>query len=102
MEGTATTDTVSDSDFRKEFYIPNYILVPESKPDSTPPPQLPQCPVLVFINSKSGGQLGADLFKTYSALLNENQVTLSCFEFLFSDGKSVIYLYMFLMDFLGV
>ncbi|KAJ6693358.1 hypothetical protein OIU85_004156 [Salix viminalis] len=74
MEGTATTDTVSDSDFLKEFYIPNYILVPESKPDSTPPPQLPQCPVLVFINSKSGGQLGADLFKTYSALLNENQV----------------------------
>ena len=92
MEGTATTDTVSDSDFLKEFYIPNYILVPESKPDSTPPPQLPQCPVLVFINSKSGGQLGADLFKTYSVLLNENQVTLSCFEFLFSDGKSVIYL----------
>ncbi|KAB5530174.1 hypothetical protein DKX38_020255 [Salix brachista] len=74
MEGKATTDTVSDSDFLKEFYIPNYILVPESKPDSTPPPQLPQCPVLVFINSKSGGQLGADLFKTYSALLNENQV----------------------------
>lgn len=74
MEGTLTTDSVSDSDFLKEFYIPNYILVPDSKSDSTPPPQLPQCPVLVFINSKSGGQLGADLLKTYSALLNENQV----------------------------
>lgn len=69
-----TTDSVSDSDFLKEFYIPNYILVPDSKSDSTPPPQLPQCPVLVFINSKSGGQLGADLLKTYSSLLNENQV----------------------------
>jgi hypothetical protein len=74
MEGTLTTDSVSDSDFLKEFYIPNYILVPDSKSDSTPPPQLPQCPVLVFINSKSGGQLGADLLKTYSSLLNENQV----------------------------
>uniref|UniRef100_A0A6M2ERY5 Diacylglycerol kinase n=1 Tax=Populus davidiana TaxID=266767 RepID=A0A6M2ERY5_9ROSI len=74
MEGTLTTDSVSDLDFLKEFYIPNYILVPDSKSNSTPPPQLPQCPVLVFINSKSGGQLGADLFKTYSALLNENQV----------------------------
>ncbi|CAK7349961.1 unnamed protein product [Dovyalis caffra] len=69
----ATTDSIPDSDFLKEFYIPDYILLPESEPDSTPP-QLPQCPVLVFINSKSGGQLGGDLFKTYSSLLNEKQV----------------------------
>ncbi|XP_054816053.1 diacylglycerol kinase 5-like isoform X2 [Prosopis cineraria] len=34
----------------------------------------PTCPVLVFINSKSGGQLGGDLLKTYRTVLSEKQV----------------------------
>jgi diacylglycerol kinase (ATP) len=34
----------------------------------------PPCPVVVFINSRSGGQLGSSLIKTYRELLNEAQV----------------------------
>ncbi|CAL5432007.1 unnamed protein product [Camellia sinensis] len=56
----------------KKFYIPNYILVLRSESECLP--DVPECPVLVFINSKSGGQLGGDLFITYSSLLNKNQV----------------------------
>ncbi|QHN81907.1 Diacylglycerol kinase [Arachis hypogaea] len=33
-----------------------------------------QCPLIVFINSKSGGQLGGELLTTYNSLLNKNQV----------------------------
>ena len=65
----------SESEFLKNFRIPNYILVPESKAENVDTsPDAPECPVLVFINSKSGGQLGGDLLKTYRTLLNENQV----------------------------
>ena len=66
------------SDFLNKFKIPNYILVPESKVEEDNKGQdVPQCPVLVFVNSKSGGQLGGDLLQTYRALLNEKQVCLS-------------------------
>ncbi|KAK6120596.1 hypothetical protein DH2020_045661 [Rehmannia glutinosa] len=58
--------------FVKQFYIPSYILVPEAKAESLP--DIPECPVLVFINSRSGGQLGGDLLITYRSILNENQV----------------------------
>ncbi|MED6162819.1 hypothetical protein PIB30_074076, partial [Stylosanthes scabra] len=65
-----------DSEFLKNFWIPSYVLVPEPATESS---QIaggdgPKCPVLVFANSKSGGQLGGDLLKTYRALLNEKQV----------------------------
>lgn len=56
----------------KEFYIPDYILVPDL--DAEILDYVPQCPVIVFINSKSGGQLGGDLLKTYRGLLSEEQV----------------------------
>ncbi|XP_019449125.1 PREDICTED: diacylglycerol kinase 5-like [Lupinus angustifolius] len=56
----------------KEFYIPDYILVPGAKIDSVS--HIPACPVIVFINGKSGGQLGGELLVTYSSLLNKNQV----------------------------
>lgn len=68
-----TLDSNVDSNFLKEFCIPTYILVPDS--DVVNIPDAPECPVLVFINSKSGGQLGGDLLTTYSSLLNENQVS---------------------------
>ncbi|KAL5700241.1 diacylglycerol kinase (ATP) [Ranunculus cassubicifolius] len=57
-----------------DFYIPNYLLLPQSSSSSSKLEQLPRCPVLVFINSKSGGQLGGELLKTYKSLLNNNQV----------------------------
>ncbi|THG01816.1 hypothetical protein TEA_006162 [Camellia sinensis var. sinensis] len=56
----------------KKFYIPNYILVPSSEGECLP--DVLECPVLVFINSKSGGHLGGDLLITYSSLLNKKQV----------------------------
>lgn len=58
----------------KDFYIPNYILVDGSEVKR--PSLIPLCPVLVFINTKSGGQLGGRLLLTYRSLLNENQVSL--------------------------
>jgi len=71
MESTSA-DHSSDSSFLKEFYIPTYILVPGSEVVTSP--GVPKCPVLVFVNSKSGGQLGGGLLTTYASLLNENQV----------------------------
>lgn len=62
----------SESSFLDNFRLPSYLIAPDSeaKNDSI----VPQCPVLVFINSKSGGQLGGDLLVTYRSLLNEHQV----------------------------
>lgn len=66
------SESTSDSGFLKEFYIPTYILVPGMEIVSVS--DEPTSPVLVFINSKSGGQLGGDLLLTYRSLLNEHQV----------------------------
>lgn len=59
-------------EFIKQFYIPSYILELDSKVQCLP--SKPECPVLVFINSRSGGQLGGDLLITYRSILNEKQV----------------------------
>ncbi|KAK4486891.1 hypothetical protein RD792_006199 [Penstemon davidsonii] len=67
-----TTSVDLDSHKIKQFYIPNYILEPDSESDSWP--DIPECPVLVFINSKSGGQLGGELLITYRSILNNKQV----------------------------
>ncbi|KAK9156081.1 hypothetical protein Sjap_003561 [Stephania japonica] len=67
----AECDAGTDN-FLKDFYIPNYILVPDSEFEIVS--SLPEHPVIVFINSKSGGQLGGDLLATYRDLLNKNQV----------------------------
>ena len=70
----------------KEFYIPDYIVVPEESNSSSgsgtsdDEDDAPSCPVIVFINSKSGGQLGSQLLITYRSLLNQNQViVIVCF-----------------------
>ena len=64
----------SNSEFDlKDFRIPDYILVPESEVEAVS--YVHECPVIVFINSKSGGQLGGDLLITYRSLLNEKQVS---------------------------
>ncbi|XP_059661001.1 diacylglycerol kinase 5 [Cornus florida] len=55
-----------------DFYIPNYILIPDAEVENVK--DVPACPVLVFINSRSGGQLGGELLVTYRSLLNNNQV----------------------------
>ncbi|KAL2328284.1 hypothetical protein Fmac_021711 [Flemingia macrophylla] len=60
------------SNFIDNFKIPDYILVPGSEVEYVS--HMPPCPVLVFVNSKSGGQLGGNLLKTYRTLLNPKQV----------------------------
>ncbi|CAI9090372.1 OLC1v1025135C1 [Oldenlandia corymbosa var. corymbosa] len=70
---TAMTNIVFESDsLLKEFYIPTYILASSSEPETLR--DVPSCPVLVFINSRSGGQLGGELLVTYRSLLNPHQV----------------------------
>lgn len=56
----------------REFWIPDYILNSDSEHEDCL--DEPQCPVIVFVNSKSGGQLGGGLLDTYRSLLNKNQV----------------------------
>lgn len=65
------TESISESNL-KVFQIPSYIFAPES--EDVTDLVAPECPVIVFINSKSGGQLGGELLLTYRSLLNENQV----------------------------
>ncbi|KAH1222532.1 Diacylglycerol kinase 5 [Glycine max] len=65
----------SDANSLRDFWIPGHVLVPDSVVEgSNIDIEGPKCPVLVFVNSRSGGQLGGELLKTYRALLNENQV----------------------------
>ncbi|KAI4319822.1 hypothetical protein MLD38_033376 [Melastoma candidum] len=66
-------DSVADSEFLGKFRIFPYVLVPDSE-DRVSDSVVSDCPVLVFINSRSGGQLGGDLLVTYRNLLNEHQV----------------------------
>ncbi|GAA0145305.1 kinase [Lithospermum erythrorhizon] len=56
----------------KEYYIPDYIILPDLEIETLD--EIPTCPVIVFINSRSGGQLGGELLVTYRTLLNKNQV----------------------------
>ncbi|KAJ0017801.1 hypothetical protein Pint_11760 [Pistacia integerrima] len=67
----AMADSISES-VLEDYYIPNYILVAGS--EATNASHIPACPVIVFINSRSGGQLGGELLVSYRSLLNENQV----------------------------
>ncbi|EPS67401.1 hypothetical protein M569_07374, partial [Genlisea aurea] len=56
----------------KEYHIPDYILLADS--DIKEGYVVPECPVIVFINSRSGGQLGSEILRTFCKLLNRNQV----------------------------
>ncbi|XP_056167129.1 diacylglycerol kinase 5-like isoform X2 [Syzygium oleosum] len=60
-------------DILKDFYIPDYVLARrlEEVGDVS---HVPACPVVVFVNSNSGGRRGGDLIVTYRTLLNKNQV----------------------------
>ncbi|KAL2644554.1 hypothetical protein R1flu_012141 [Riccia fluitans] len=57
-----------------EMVIPEYILNHEKHPGSEGDITCPASPVLVFINVKSGGQLGGQLIPHFRALLNPKQV----------------------------
>ncbi|CAN4103388.1 unnamed protein product [Withania somnifera] len=62
------------NNIHRDFYIPTYILAQNASSNSMRLPDAPTCPVLVFINSKSGGQLGGELLRTFRHLLNKHQV----------------------------
>lgn len=72
-ERTVTTDSEADI---KEFLIPDYILLRESKAEKQS--HVPASPVIVFVNSRSGGQLGGELLLSYQTLLHKNQVSFFC------------------------
>lgn len=69
-QGTVTSSFEADS--LKDFWIPDYILLCDLEVKK--PSDVPACPVIVFINSRSGGQLGGELLLSYQTLLNKNQV----------------------------
>ncbi|KAL8167547.1 hypothetical protein V2J09_009046 [Rumex salicifolius] len=58
----------------QEFCIPDYILDADFNPETSDSPPESECPVIVFVNSTSGGQLGGNLLATYRTLLNSKQV----------------------------
>ncbi|KAL0406851.1 UNVERIFIED_CONTAM: Diacylglycerol kinase [Sesamum latifolium] len=68
----AAVDSPEEVEILKEYYIPDYILLPDSQTEEGC--DIPACPVIVFINSKSGGQLGGELLLTCRNILNRNQV----------------------------
>jgi hypothetical protein len=70
-------NNVEKNNMLKEFYIPTYIFIPESPVEHAS--QIPTCPVVVFINTKSGGQLGRELIVTYRKHLNHAQVDIVYF-----------------------
>lgn len=59
-------------EFILDMRIPDYVF--EEVNPHAPGLKAPRCPVLVFINSKSGGQLGSELLKSYRLLLSPKQV----------------------------
>ncbi|MCO5584351.1 hypothetical protein L7F22_038276 [Adiantum nelumboides] len=63
-------------DFILNMRIPDYILDedPGQYAAVKHKQRVPTCPVLAFINSKSGGQLGSQLLQPYRALLSPKQV----------------------------
>ena len=65
-------NSFKENNMLKEFYVPTYIFMPESSVEQVS--HIPSCPVIVFINTSSGGQLGSDLIVTYRKLLNHAQV----------------------------
>ncbi|KAF3777333.1 Diacylglycerol kinase 5 [Nymphaea thermarum] len=70
--GDGSSCSSNTTQFLREFYIPDYIIDSEAAIQDMS--YFPECPVMVFINSKSGGQLGGDLLSTYRMLLNSAQV----------------------------
>lgn len=72
VDGDMSSSSAGTDQTLKEFYIPDYILIPGLEVEKLD--YIPESPVIVFVNSKSGGQLGGDLLKTYRGLLNRYQV----------------------------
>ena len=66
------SEHLDNDEFIEKFYIPSALLEQDTEVQCLP--SKPEHPVLVFINSRSGGQLGGELLVTYRSILNEKQV----------------------------
>ncbi|KAI5075753.1 hypothetical protein GOP47_0009829 [Adiantum capillus-veneris] len=64
-----------DPEFILEMRIPDYVFG-DCPLDATKASDIraPLCPLLAFVNSKSGGQLGSELLKSYRVLLSPQQI----------------------------
>ncbi|XP_024990743.1 diacylglycerol kinase 5-like [Cynara cardunculus var. scolymus] len=62
----------SSDNLLRDLHIPDYMLVPGGKVEALS--VAPAYPTIVFINPKSGGQLGGELIVTYRSILGQNQV----------------------------
>ena len=71
-ESGMAIENLDKHDFIKDFLIPSSLLEQDTEIQRLP--SKPEHPVLVFINSKSGGQLGGELIVTYRSILNKEQV----------------------------
>lgn len=77
----------TDADLKAMVTIPEYLSKDMAKAVATkgtayperPPAgekiEAPTCPILVFINSKSGGRLGSELMQHFEELISPNQVS---------------------------
>ena len=81
--GDATADgkpVVRDNRRSLEKYegmkIPDYILENGNPPAGGEAMQRPNNPIIVFVNSKSGGQLGSAIIESFRQILNPKQVFL--------------------------
>lgn len=54
--------------------MPDYILDGQSAPANFDTANPPETPIVVFVNSKSGGQLGGAIIKSFRTILNPKQV----------------------------
>ncbi|KAL2938041.1 Diacylglycerol kinase 5, partial [Bienertia sinuspersici] len=72
MNHSMEDPTLESNGSLKEFWIPDYIINSDIQPEEYSDD--PKCPIIVFVNSKSGGQLGGNLLYTFRSLLNTNQV----------------------------
>ncbi|XP_042009526.1 diacylglycerol kinase 5-like [Salvia splendens] len=66
------SEHLDNDEFIEKFHIPSSLLEQDTEVQCLP--SKPEHPVLVFINSRSGGQLGGELLVTYRSILNEKQV----------------------------
>lgn len=57
-----------------DFIVPDFVLNGEDAHEQATSGPAPKFPVLVFVNSKSGGQLGAPLIRSFKELINPSQV----------------------------
>lgn len=83
------SEHLDNNEFIKKFHIPSSLL--EQDTEVQCPPSTPEHPVLVFINSRSGGQLGGELLVTYKSILNEKQVKINYHYFVCSRMSSLPY-----------